>query len=67
MKYVRPLTTLAVVVATVLAATPVGATPGALVRVISAPRYHFVTPNGIASDGTHLWVANEGGQSVTEY
>jgi hypothetical protein len=34
-------------------------------RTLSGGAYGFTDPDGIASDGTHLWVAN-GGNSVTE-
>ena len=42
-----------------------GAT-GALARVITGTKYRFNGPYGISSDGTHVWVANESGDSVTE-
>jgi streptogramin lyase len=42
------------------------ASNGSLVRVISASADEFVTPNGIAVSGRHVWVANWGGTSVTE-
>jgi DNA-binding beta-propeller fold protein YncE len=42
------------------------AATGALVQVISGSSYGFDNPAGIASDGTHVWVTNESGDSVTE-
>jgi hypothetical protein len=39
---------------------------GALVKVISGPSFGFEHPDAVSSDGTHVWVANWGGQSVTE-
>ena len=39
---------------------------GGLVKVISGPRYKFFVPQSIASDGTHVWVTNNAGNSVTE-
>jgi hypothetical protein len=35
-------------------------------RVYSGGSYGFNTPIAVASDGTHVWVANDGGNSVTE-
>ncbi len=59
--------------------TELSASTGALVRVDSGPRYGFDQvvsgigglivlpgPSAIASDGTHVWVANSNGNSVTE-
>jgi serine/threonine-protein kinase len=34
--------------------------------VLSGGSYGFSNPAGIAADGTHIWVANAGGYSVTE-
>jgi DNA-binding beta-propeller fold protein YncE len=34
--------------------------------VYSGNPYHFSNPSSIAFDGTHVWVANWGGNSVTE-
>jgi serine/threonine protein kinase len=64
----------AVAVAFTLTALPSGpANPAntangkpALVAVYSASRYGFQDPDGIAADGTHLWIANYAGNSVTE-
>ncbi|NNN08856.1 MAG: hypothetical protein HKL85_06635 [Acidimicrobiaceae bacterium] len=39
---------------------------GSLVRTISGGPYYFNFPEALASDGSHLWVANKGGSSVTE-
>ena len=33
--------------------------------VLSAAQYHFNGPSEVAFDGSHLWVANQGGDSVT--
>jgi DNA-binding beta-propeller fold protein YncE len=38
----------------------------ALVKVITGSHYQFNTPQAISSDGTHVWVANYWGESVTE-
>jgi outer membrane protein assembly factor BamB len=55
--------------------TEVDASTGALVRVISGPKYEFDSPDAVASSGPDLFVANEGncidqchgeGASVTE-
>ena len=35
-------------------------------QVISGSGYGFDSPDAISSDGTHVWVANHGGDSVTE-
>ena len=43
---------------------------GCLIRVISGSRYKFgsgANTVAIASDGTHVWVANAAGQSVIEF
>ncbi len=40
---------------------------GALVKVIRGSSYGFDYPSGITSDGTHVWVANYWGNSVTEF
>jgi hypothetical protein len=34
--------------------------------VFASPAYDFSSPNGMASDGSHLWIANPIGDSVTE-
>ena len=46
--------------------TELSASTGALVQVISASGYGFSDPVAISSDGTHVWVANFDGNSVTE-
>ena len=46
--------------------TELSASTGALVQVISGSSYGFQYPDGISSDGTDVWVANETGSSVTE-
>jgi hypothetical protein len=47
--------------------TELSASTGALVRVIRCPSYGFDGPEGITSDGSHVWVANFDGASVTEF
>ncbi len=37
-----------------------------VVLVLSVTRFGFDDPDAIASDGTHVWVTNAFGQSVTE-
>jgi hypothetical protein len=39
---------------------------GALVQVLKGAAYGFNAPTAISSDGTHVWVANNQGNSVTE-
>ena len=46
--------------------TELNASTGALVQVISGSMYGFNSPRAISSDGTHVWVANRYGNSVTE-
>jgi hypothetical protein len=38
-----------------------------LVQVIGGSSYGFDEPDAIASDGTDVWVANLGGQSLTGF
>jgi hypothetical protein len=47
--------------------TELSASTGALVKVIRGSNYGFDGPSGITSGGTHIWVANTNGQSVTEF
>ena len=47
--------------------TELDARTGALVRVLSAPSFGFTNPDGIASDGTNVWVTNSGDDSVTGF
>ena len=47
--------------------TELSASTGALVKVIRGSSYGFDYPSGITSDGTHVWVANYWGNSVTEF
>jgi hypothetical protein len=35
--------------------------------ILSDASYSFDDPQGIALDGTHVWVANHQGSSVTEF
>ena len=46
--------------------TELSASTGALVQVISGSSYGFNDPDAVSSDGTHVWVANSAGNSVTE-
>ena len=41
------------------------AATGAPVKVLSGSRYGFDTPDGVFSDGTHVWVTNNSENSVT--
>ena len=43
------------------------ASNGSLVQTLSGASYGFDNPWAIAVDGTHLWVANHAGNSVTEF
>ena len=46
--------------------TELDGSTGSLVRVLSGPTYPFPTPDAIATNSTHVWVANSGG-TVTEF
>lgn len=46
--------------------TELSTATGALVKVIKGSSYGFDSPNAVSSDGTHVWVANLDGNSVTE-
>ena len=46
--------------------TELNASTGAMVQVLSGSSYGFNVPAAIASDGTHVWVANSGDESITE-
>jgi hypothetical protein len=46
--------------------TELNESTGTLVQVLSRPSYEFNRPDAIAADGTHVWVANADGESVTE-
>lgn len=39
---------------------------GSPIRTLQGSRYHFDHPNELTSDGSHIWVANYGGNTVTE-
>ncbi len=54
---------LAFIGASVLVAAPASAATGS---VLTGGNYGFNYPHGVAYDGTHLWITNEGGDSVTE-
>jgi hypothetical protein len=47
--------------------TELDAATGALAQVLDGPAYRFSSPEGIASDGARVWVANFSGYSVTEF
>jgi hypothetical protein len=40
---------------------------GSLVRVLDAPMFHFEHPEGVSSDGTHVWVASCGNDCMDYY
>ena len=42
------------------------ASTGALVSVISRQQYHFASPDALALSGGDLFVADQGGNSITE-
>jgi DNA-binding beta-propeller fold protein YncE len=46
--------------------TELSAKTGDLVQVISGPSYGFNQPDAVASDGTHVWVANFYANTLTE-
>ena len=46
--------------------TELDAVTGAVVRVLTGPGYGFSGPRSVAADGTHVWVTNYVGGSVTE-
>jgi DNA-binding beta-propeller fold protein YncE len=46
--------------------TELNASNGAFVQTVSGGSYGFNYPDGIAFDGTHIWVTNEGNNSVTD-
>jgi hypothetical protein len=52
--------------------TEFSASTGRLIKVISGSSYEFNQPDSMASDGTHVWVVNNGGaaeapnNSITE-
>jgi hypothetical protein len=64
----RTALALGVSVAAALVAVILIAQPGTTNKtsVYSARGYGFSLPDAIAADGAHVWVANEGGPSVTE-
>jgi hypothetical protein len=47
--------------------TELGASTGALLRVISGPSYGFAGATDVVSNGTDVWVANTRGNSITEF
>jgi hypothetical protein len=46
--------------------TEINASNGALVQVRAGPRYGFVQPAGVSSDGSNVWVPN-GDQSLSGF
>jgi len=47
--------------------TELNATTGTLPRVLSGSHDGFSQPEAISSDGTDVWVANPGNESVTGF
>jgi hypothetical protein len=47
--------------------TELNAATGALAMLLAKPGYEFVSPCAVVPDHTHVWVANCGGDSVTEF
>ena len=45
--------------------TELDAATGTLVKVFTGPHYRFSQPRAITSDGTDVWVANFGDDSVS--
>ena len=46
--------------------TELKASDGSWVQALSGGSYGFSYPSGVAFDGSHIWVANYNGNSVTE-
>ncbi len=46
--------------------TEFNASNGSWVQTLSGGSYGFNGPGDVAFDGTHLWVANRAGNSVTD-
>jgi hypothetical protein len=46
--------------------TELNAQDGSWVRTLSGGSYGFNNPFGVAFDGSHIWVTNWSGNSVTE-
>ena len=46
--------------------TELNAADGTWIQTLSGGNYGFNHPYGIAADRSHVWVANNAGQSVTE-
>jgi len=46
--------------------TELKASDGSWVRTLSGGSYGFSYPDGVAFDGSHIWVTNPTGNSVTE-
>jgi hypothetical protein len=46
--------------------TELDASNGDWVQTLSGSSYGFSDPAAIAFDGTHIWVTNYGGKSVTD-
>jgi hypothetical protein len=47
--------------------TELNAATGTLIKVLAASPYKFDSPQDLASDGTHVWVTNGDGDTVTEF
>ena len=47
--------------------TEINAADGSLVQVLTGGIYGFDGPVAMAFDGSHMWVANQTGQSVTDF
>ena len=45
--------------------TELNTSDGSWVRALSGSTYGYISPAAIAADGSHIWIANQGG-SVTE-
>jgi len=45
--------------------TELSAASGALLRILSGPRYGFASPAGLAVAGLRLWVTDQAGDEVT--
>jgi hypothetical protein len=45
--------------------TELSAATGALLRILSGPRYGFASPAGLAVAGLRLWVSDQAGDEVT--
>ena len=46
--------------------TEINATNGSFIRTVIGPQYGFDAPEGLALDGTHIWVSNNANNTITE-